>query len=1020
MEQRLLDPRLRRFISVVFLCMAINFHLFAAKVHYDDLTFLQTNVITGKVTTAERDPLPGVTVVLKGTLVTSETDAMGVYSIEVTGTGDVLVFKLPDYTTLESVVYGQSVMDVVLVPIKHDYLIYGKQDSRYTTAAISTISGESVRYIGGFNRNNVLGGRIPGLTVNQSNGEPGNESSSVYIRGLRTLGGASQTPYILVDGYVRADAEFLNPNDIESITLLKDAAATAIYGLRGSNGVLLITTKRGSLEPTRVSLDISSGIHTPTRLPKYLGSYDYAYLYNEASRNEGGLDRYDAATLEAYRTNSNPFTHPNVDWLNEFLKDQSFQQNYNLSIRGGERFLRYFASAGYVKNNGLFNVDEDANTYNTNANFDMIMLRSNVDVQATRRLTVSMDMTGRQQKRNYPGDFDGSVNRILETLYELPPNVFPIFNEDGSVSGNSQYTNNPYGLLNLSGYSYRQIRTTDATLKAKHDLDFIVPGLVFNGAVSFDSYFNQTIRRHKGFVVYEGSLATERGVKNPAQQQNAQAVDGNQRVFDMRFGLDYDKIFENNKFSGKLFWNHNSFEGDRATMPRTYRGVMGMANYVYNDRYIADVSFAYQGSEQTSDEKRYIFYPAVSLGWILSEESFLQKQSINFLKLRASHGLTGNDSGIGYFQKMTFFTRAGTGYLVGDNLAAFPGYREGAYGNYLIAPEKTRKSNAGIDGLFFNNRFTLSANAFYEKTSDIIVPLNRVARILGAPNVPEGNGGIVENKGVEAALGYQNLSGAFKYNITGNFSYAKNKIIDMQEQDYPFLHNYRTGYPIGSQFGLQYLGFFYDDNEISSSPTQTYGAVRPGDLKYKDITGDNKVDIDDIAYIGKSWMPEMVFGLNVGLAYKGFDFNAFGQGINNVNKRLTNYAFYEFYPNNSGKVMEHHLDRWAYYPELGIDTRATATYPRLSLQGNNTNNRLPASTFNLKDASYFRLKSVEFGYTLPANVAQSISLSKLRIYASGYNMLTFDKIKVIDPELSGGGTGFPIQRIVNLGINVQF
>jgi len=448
---------------------------------------------------------------------------------------------------------------------------------------------------------------------------------------------------------------------------------------------------------------------------------------------------------------------------------------------------------------------------------------------------------------------------------------------------------------------------------------------------------------------------------------------------------------------------------------------MGRANYVYDNRYLAQFSFGYQASEQISDDHRYVFFPAVSAGWILSEESFIREKVpfIKFLKIRASHGLTGNDSNIGYFQKLSFFEKSGS-YLIGDNLSSFGGYREGELGNSDITSEKDRKTNIGLDGKFFNNHFNFSADVFYEKTTGIIVDLNTISRILGTSNIPSGNAGIVENKGFEIQLGYNNNYGNFRYAASGNFSFARNTIIDMQEQDYPYPFNYRTGNPIGSQFGLKSLGFFYDDAEISSSPVQTYGIVRPGDIKYSDLTGDNKIDINDISCIGKSWLPEIVYGIIFDLANKGFDFTALFEGVSNVDKKLSGSVYWEFFPNGLGKVMEHHQDRWAYYPGLEIDTRTTASYPRLSLEGDNTNNKAPNSDFWLKDASYLRFKSAELGYTFKNGVIKYLHLSNLRIYTSGYNLFTFDKIKVIDPESTGDGITYPIQRIVNVGISVQF
>lgn len=981
----------------------------------------QTSAVKGKITNSEGIPINGVTVSVKNNSMQAVSDENGQFSITGDVTNSVLVMSKAGYETIELIFNGQDPLNVVMQMSGKVNLLWGSLKKEHLTEAVSFISGDELKDLPGVNRTNLLTGRLTGLTVQQSNGEPGQESSSLYIRGLRTLGGARQTPYVLVDGYWRDDANYINPYDIESITVLKDAASTAMFGLRGSNGVVLITTKRGKDEDIKVSFDTKFGLQTPTRIPKYLDSYNYATLYNEAQRNAGGTDKYDASALDAYKTEADPYNFPNIDWGEEFLKKFSTQQDYNLSIRGGNKSVRYYASAGYVSNTGLYNVDKSANSYNTNADFDLFRLRSNIDIQVSKDLQVSMEIGGRQEKRNYPGLMSNSSTRIFEQLYQLPPNVFPVFNEDASLAGNSQYTQNPYGLLNSSGYSIYNVRNTDAAFKVKYDMNDLIKGLSARGAVSFDSYFEQTINRNKGFVVYEGSLLNERGVKNPATQQNGNSVGDNQRIFDIQLGFDYDRTFGKHNLTGTLFANQTSFAGDGSVMPHYYQGIMGRANYIYNNRYIAQLTFGYQGSEQISDNHRFVLFPAVSAGWILSEESFLKDNVsfINFLKIRASHGLTGNDSNISYFQKLSYFEKSGN-YLIGDNLASYPQYREGVMGNPDITSEKTRKTDIGIDGTFFNNHLSLTTDVFYEKTTGIIVDLNRIPTMLGALDIPVGNAGVVENKGFEIQLEYRNTSGDFSYAATGNFSMARNKIIDQQEQDHEYSFNYATGYPVGSQFGLFSLGFFNDDAEIAASPVQTYGVVRPGDLKYKDLTNDNLIDINDISYIGKSWMPEMVYGVTLDFAYKGFDFNALIEGIGNVGKKLSGSAYWEFNPNGLGKVMEHHLDRWAYYPEFGIDTRSTATYPRLSLEGNSTNNRAPNSTFWLKDASYLRFKSAELGYSFSKNVIRYLQLSKLRIYASGYNLFTFDKIKVIDPESSGNGISYPIQRIVNVGITAQF
>lgn len=978
----------------------------------------QPGSVTGIVTDPEGKPVSNVIVSIKGTVYTTKTDQNGYYSVQTGTTGPILVFEKNEFDVQEIGTTGQSEVNVILKPVNYVNIIWGKQRKEYITSSVSTIMGEEIINLPGTNRTNVLGGRLPGLTVQQSNGMPGIENNSLYIRGLNSLNNTAAL--IVVDGHVRTDASYLNANDIESVTILKDASATAIYGLRSGSGVVLITTRRGKEDPIKVSLDSYYGFQQPTKLPKYLESYDYAYLYNEASRNDGGENIYDEAALEAYRTGSDPHLYPNVSWMNEFLNEYSSQQKYNLSVRGGSNAIQYYASAGYMKNGGIYNIDPDANLYNTNQEQDVFMLRTNVDVRITPKLLVNMDMGIRQQGWVYPGNISSGVNNVISTLYQLPPNAHPVFNADSSLSGTTQYTSNPYGMLNNSGYSMRTTRATDASFGFSHDLGTLTKGLSVRGSVSFDSYFTNDIRRHKGFYVYEGSLSNQRGVKSPENQVNESGFSSNQRVIDVKFGLDYERTFGLSEVYGRVFINDNTYSVDGSTMPRIYRGLMGRLNYAYNGRYLADLSFGYQASEQTSDNKRYILFPALSLGWILTEEDFLSNnQGINFLKVRASHGLTGNDAAISYYQKLSFYESVGTGYLVGTSLAPYGGFREGVLGNPDIMPEISRKSNLGFDAAFLNSKLSLSADLFFEKTTGIITTLNNVPAIIGTRLTPTGNAGIVDNKGFEIELGFGEREKEFKYGLSGNLAYARSKIIDMQEQEYPFAHNYRTGHPVGSRFGLESLGFYYDEDEIAASPVQTYGPVTPGDLRYKDLTDDNIIDIDDITKIGKSWMPEFTYGANLFFSFMGFDFNALLQGIANTDMLLSNYAYYDFYPNAAGKLMEHHLERWAYYPALDIDTRETANYPRLSLSGDNTNNKSPNSTFWLKDASYLRLKSVELGFSIPEKALRFIGLAKLRVFTSAYNVFTFDNIEVIDPEM-GNSAAYPIQRMINFGLNAQF
>ena len=897
---------------------------------------------------------------------------------------------------------------------------YHASDKDLTTAAVSSVGGWQLEYLPGINRTNLLNGRVTGFLGIQHDGELGIESNSMYIRGLRSISSDSRQAAILVDGYVRKDANRISPADIESVTILKDAAATALYGLRGANGVVLITTKHGRIQPLTVSIDAGVGFQAPTRLPKYLGSYDYARLYNEAAVNDGGSPKYDQYALDSYLSGDDPYNYPDVDWMDRFMKKSSVVQRYNVSVRGGTGRVRYYASVGYVDNSGLYNVDKNANTYKTNANYENYSLRGNVDINVTKKFVISLDIASLMAKWNYPGAYSNSTSRILNALTQTPPNAHPIFNEDGSLSGTSQYLNNPYGLLNNSGYSIFQTRSNYATLKLDHDLDFITQGLSVFGSFSFDSYFEQVINRNVGFVVYEGSLSNQQGTKNPATQKNDNSFSNNYRTLDLQAGLDYARSFGNHNLSGRIFINYNNESGNGKIMPHVYKGLFAYAHYDFKRRYIADFTIACQGSEQIGGNG-YDVFPSVSAGWIISEENFLKdKTFISFLKLRASYGVSGNDTNISYFQKSSFFSSLGSTYLQGQSLASMQGFRESQVGVDNIMAERSHKTNVGVDIRMFKDRWSLSVDGFYENNDNLIIAQASIPNIIGVRGSVKNNIGRMTNSGFEIATDYTSRIGRLGYSVYGNFSFARNRVKEMQETDATYRFNKKTGYPINSSFGLKSDGLFFDYDQIAAHATQTYGTYNPGDIRYLDLSKDGYINEDDRTYLGYGDVPEYVYGFGIDLNYRGFDLNVAFQGVGNVQRKLGGYVYWEFRPDGKGNVMEHHLDRWAYDPANGIDTRLTAKYPRLSLTGNDGNNRGPNSDYWLRDASYLRLKSVELGYTLPARAAKAIWLKNLRIYVSATNLFTSDKIDILDPETTTTGTVYPLQRTVCMGLNISF
>lgn len=887
------------------------------------------------------------------------------------------------------------------------------------TASVSQVEGSVLENMPGVNRMNTVSGLVSGFVNNQSTGALGWEHSSLYIRGMRSLEGGNQ-PLILVDGYYRENAKYLNPYDIESITVLKDAAATAQFGLRGGNGVVLITTKRGKAHDLKVSFNANFTASEPTRLPKVLGSYDYARLYNEALLNDGENIRYSQADLDAYAKGDDQYKYPDINWLDRFYKDNSFSQRYNVNLRGGSDQVLYFASAGYVRNEGIFDVNDTVNTYNTNLNYDAIDVRGNMDVKVTPLMNLSMDVASKISKWNYPGNLDQAA--IMTNLTSIPPNAFPMFNPDGSLGGTTQYTTNPYGMMNNSGYSIDKSRALHATLYVDHKLNFILQNLTAYGSLSFDNYYDQSISRHKGYFVYEGNIDNPKGTGQPVTQQNSNSFGVVYRAFDVRAGLKYANSFDGEHYlSADLFFNQNTESGDGRSMPHVYKGMVGKAYYAYRNRYLMDLSFAYQGSEQLSPNQSYMLFPAVSLGWIMTNEEFIPHNPLlSFLKLRGSYGITGLDGAISYYQKANIFRNVGSVYLTGEGLSTYSSYRRQQVGVEDILAERFFKANLGLDTRFFNDKFYVNLDLFHEKGKDLITSSLSIPAIYGARGDLKVNAGEVVNKGFEIEAGFNQSVGDLNYSLFSTFSFARNKVIDMQEDEVLYPYNARTGQPIGARFGLLSDGLFYDENQVSASPKQNLGAYGPGDIKYRNLNDDNEVNIDDRTRIGFGSVPEYVYGFGFNLNYKGFDLSAFFQGIANVDKYMNGLLYWEFQPDATGNVYEHHKDRWAYFPDQGIDTRVTAKYPKLTLAGNNINNRSQNSDYWVKDASYLRLKNIELGYSLPKRATSFLFLEQFRIYLSAQNLLTFDKIKVIDPEANTSSMNIPIQRNINVGINIQF
>jgi len=894
-------------------------------------------------------------------------------------------------------------------------LLYATKPPEQVTGAVSFISGDAIANVPGTNRVNTFSGLLAGFTNYNIDGLPGSENSTLRIRGIHTFSGRKD-PLVLIDGRVD-DISSIDPYDIESVVALKDAAATALYGLRSTNGIIMINTKKGKEGRMKINVNTETSFSQPTRLPKYLDSYQYATLYNEAQLNDNpnATPLYSDADLKGYQSGSDPYKYPNVNWVDEFLKKNYVMTRTNVNVSGGGNTAKYYVGANYLTNSGVFKTDNSINTYNTNTTVEVMNIHGNVQLNLWKNLKINTDIRAKNEKRNAPGGYSASyATNLFTTLYSTPFNANSILNKDGSIAGTNIYKNNPYGVLNYTGYSIWERSSISSFVDLSYNLSDLIKGLSVEGRTGFNSFTDFYINRTKSFAVYQMNAdgQTYQQIGQSSTLGNSGSYSQIVRNFDHFIGLRYAGVFDKHRIDAFLMYERQQVMNAQAnTLTENYQGPKGSLSYGYKNTYLLDFVFALQGNEQYPKNNRYGFFPAVSAGWVLSNEAFMKNASfIDMLKIRGSVGRTGNqiNNPSLYFIYISRYASGGNNYYLGTTPAGVTGYWESQVANPALTWEKCLKANGGLDFALLGNRLSGSFDLFNEKNSDILIQ-NAITAMYGASvYVPAGK---FENKGYEIEIGWNDHRKDFSYFVNLVFSYAQNKIVYQNElyQNYPWM--YHTGHPVDTRFGYTFDRFFTENDNIASLPDQTQLGVQiPGDLKYKDLNGDNVIDNNDIQAIGNPKLPTTTYGINFGSQYKGFDFNVLFQGEAGSSIALSGYTYWDFY-NQTGNVLEHHLDRWQ------SGDGQSAGYPRLTLT--NANNYV-SNSYWIRDNSFVRLKYAEVGYTLPQRFTRKAGISKARIFLNGNNLYCWDKIGVFDPELSDAGTSFPIQRTFSAGLNISF
>ncbi|MDR6783839.1 TonB-linked SusC/RagA family outer membrane protein [Pedobacter africanus] len=888
-------------------------------------------------------------------------------------------------------------------------VLFGQQQKEKVLQSYGIISGEELQSFPVAQIESGLYGKFAGLFVQQFSGKPGDDAPVMTLRG--------RTPLVLVDGIAR-DITSIDPEQVASVSVLKDAMATAMYGMRGSEGVILIETRKGGIAPRKISFTAQTAIQKQLSLPSFLNATDYATLFNEALTNEGKQPLYTAEAIEKYRNGSDPIGFPNVDWYSTIMKDQATLQRYNLNFSGGNKIARYFVDLDYLGQDGFLVSDPKRNTYETSNSFKRYSFRTNIDVDLTQALLLSVNIFGRLRNANEPGGLGINLfgsDVIYNNLLQTPNNAYPVLNPDGTFGGNQQFQNNLYGQVVGSGYRPSYNRNLGVDLGLRQKLDVILPGLYAQGKLSYNTYYSEQISRNKSFAVYQyvtnpGAAPTITKFGTDGSQSNSSSIDLTYRQSYGELALGFDKISGQHEINTSLNFNADDYVVGSA-LNLTNTTLAGRFQYNYGKKYFAEVSAAYAGMNLYPGNKRWGLFPAVGLGWDIAREDFMKGVGLNSLKLRSTYGKTGNNSGAGYYVYRQFYNSSGSVYF-GNPATSGGSMIEGTLANPNITWESADKFNIGADLSAFDQRLQLSLEYYNNAYYDLLQQRGTNASSMLGNNRPFENIGKRTYSGFELTAGYYGKSKNLNWFVNGNASLSDSKLDYIDEVIRPYEWMKRTGGQTNQIYGMVADGFFRDQTDIDrSAKIDGYKPV-PGDIKYKDLNRDGVINVFDEQAIGNT-KSMLFYGLTAGFNYKGFEFSMVWNGVANRDILVNGAGTYEFLatPNGGyGQAFTHHLDRWT------PATAATASYPRLSV-GSNINNQR-SSSFWIKNGSYLRLKNVELAYSLPQNWISFMKMNRARIFVNGNNLLTLTKLDRVDPEVYVWN--YPTQRVFNIGVNVQF
>ena len=1015
--------------------------------------------IKGLITDADGNPIIGATVAVKGTTTGVITDIDGQYVINAPK-GCILEFRYIGYNTEEKEVKNDNPINIRMMESSvglEDVVVigYGQQKKESVVASINTISAKELSMPTRSLTNN-LAGQISGILAVQRSGQPGKDDSEFWIRGVSSFAGGT-SPLVLVDGVPRSMSD-IGVDEIESFTVLKDASATAVYGAEGANGVVLITSKRGTAQKPTLDIRAEFSVAKPTRLPKMMGSYDHLSLYNEAVWESKGnptsfVAPYSDDVLEMYRSGIDPDLYPNADFTS-LLKDNTQNQRVTLNLRGGSERVKYFVSGAFYNENGIFD-SQAIDKYDANIGLSRYNIRSNVDINVTKTTDLSVDMSGQYMDSSYPAK---DVNTIFTNIYAYAPYLFPLRFSDGKFAEHPQWngssTENPYNMLNESGYQKNWDAFIQSKITLNQKLDFITKGLSLKLTGSFDANYASITKRTKSPTSYTMKL-NENGEKEYVQinegQPNlsdhandaASGKTGRKQIY-LEASLNYTRTFnELHDVAGMVLYMQKDRQDMGSGLPYKKQSVVARTSYGFDNRYLAEASFGLTGSENFAKGYRYGIFPSVGLAWYVSNEAFMKNAEdiINKLKIRASYGLTGNDNvGGSRFPYRGVLVNGAEDVFFGFNGGSGgkgvnsqgKGLIEGIFSAPYLSWEVEEKKNIGLDLGLLRGRIDISVDFFKNDRRDILMQRKTISSVTGFRQNPWQNYGKVSNKGIDGNIVIKQKVQQVNLSFRGNITYAKNKVIEYDEVKQRYDYQAYTGHSLGTP-KLYIAEGLYTDNDfiITENPSdgsKNYtlkeglaipsGAVMPGDIKYTDFNNDKKIDSYDQTYNHGFYAqnPEWVYGFGLNAEYKGFYAGIFFQGVANASINLNGGRFVPFSGGLTGSTRVESVDHWSSRnPE-----NHNVLYPRLHPEQFSHNTM--GSTWWYRNGNFIRLKNLEFGYQFNPKTLQKALIKNARLYVQGNNIAVWDHIKMWDPELgsAGGGSKYPISMTWTVGLELGF